>query len=410
MSFGFGLIGEKLAHSYSPAIHNALGAYQYGLYEVSPKALEDFMKNEPFSGLNVTSPYKKEVMKYVTADPLAKRLGNVNTIYYKDGRLRGTNTDYFGFMYLLSYNQINLEGKKILILGTGGASATVQNIAKLCSASKIFVASREKSKDYVSYNNLPKDVQIIVNATPVGSYPKTEQCLLDLEAFDNLEAVIDLIYNPAKTRLLLQAEEKGIKIANGLSMLTAQALKSAEYFTGIDYRSYINPMIENLKKATTNIIIIGMPGCGKTTVGKAVADAASREFFDVDDEIIALAGKDIPTIFKDDGEKAFRLLETQVLKKLCSQRGIVIATGGGSILSKENRDIIRSNAFVAEIKRDFSLLETAGRPLFLNTSPEEMYKERKQFYDAAKDFSVTNDQAPETTADRILNAIRRIKK
>ncbi len=253
MNFAFGLLGENLSHSYSPAIHNALGVYEYGLFDIPQDQLDDFFRNPFFSGLNVTSPYKEKVLKYVKADPLATKLGNVNTIYLKDGILYGSNTDYFGFMYLLSYNKISLEHKKILILGTGGASKTVQNVAKLCHPTKIFVASRQKSKEYVSYNALPKDVEIIINATPVGSYPNSEDKIIDLTGFTKCEAVIDLIYNPSKTPLLLQAESLGIKTANGLSMLVAQALKSAELFVGINYRDYINPMIEQLEKATENI-------------------------------------------------------------------------------------------------------------------------------------------------------------
>ncbi len=253
MNFAFGLLGENLSHSYSPAIHNALGVYEYGLFDIPQDQLDNFFKNPFFSGLNVTSPYKEKVLKYVKLDPLATKLGNVNTIYLKDGVLCGSNTDYFGFMYLLSYNKINLENKKILILGTGGASKTVQSVANLCHPSKIFVASRQNKKEYVSYNALPKDVEIIINATPVGSFPNSHDRIIDLTGFTKCETVIDLIYNPAKTPLLLQAEALGMKISNGLSMLVAQALKSAELFVGISYRDYINPMIEELEKATKNI-------------------------------------------------------------------------------------------------------------------------------------------------------------
>lgn len=410
MSFGFGLLGEKLSHSYSPMIHNALGAYDYGLYEVSADALDNFMENGTFSGLNVTSPYKKEICRYVELDPIAIKLGNVNTVYHKDGILRGTNTDYFGFMYLLSLKEISLEGKKILILGTGGASDTVRSIAQACQPADVFVASRRKSKKYVSYNNLPKDVHVIINTTPVGTYPDSYDSLIDLDDFEKCEAVIDLVYNPAKTKLLLQGEKAGLKCSNGLPMLVAQALRSAEFFTGINYRQHIKSILDELEVYTKNIVIIGMPGSGKTTIGKAVAAASGRAFVSTDEEIIKRAGKSIPEIFSQEGEEAFRSLEQEVLADVCKESGLVIATGGGSVLREENKDIIRCNSTVVEILRDYSLLSTEGRPLSEGKSAkdlEAMYAQRKCHYDAVKDISVENNLTPEKVAQLIIDKIRR---
>lgn len=413
MSFGFGLLGEKLSHSYSPMIHNALGAYDYGLYEVTPEALEDFMKNGTFSGLNVTSPYKKEVCKYVELDPIAIKLGNVNTVYHKDGILRGTNTDYFGFLYLLSLSGINPEDKKVLILGSGGASDTVKSIIEACKPKDVFVASRKKSKEYVSYNNLPKDAQIIINTTPVGTYPNSYDTIIDLKDFEKCEAVIDLVYNPFKTPLLLQAEKLGMKISNGIPMLVAQALRSAEFFTGMSFRRYTADIIPELETYVKNIVIIGMPGSGKTTIGKAVAAATGRTFISTDEEIVKRAGRSIPEIFASDGEEAFRSMEQAVLKDICKESGLVIATGGGSVLRDENKDIIRCNSIAVEILRDYSLLSTEGRPLSEGKSAEDLeviYAERKCHYDAVKDISVENNLAPEEVAKLIIDKIRRNSK
>lgn len=402
----FGLLGEHLSHSYSQIIHNMIGAYSYDLFEVSPAELEDFIKNGNFSGLNVTMPYKEKVMPYVEVDAVAQKLGAINTIYHKDGVLRGTNTDYFGFMYLLSLAQINLSDKKVLVLGTGGASKIVQAIAKACEAKKVFVASRQKSKEYVSYNNLPLDAQIIVNATPVGTYPDSYERIISLDGFDKCEAVIDLNYNPGKSDLLLQAEKKGIKNVNGLSMLVAQATKAAQYFIGMDFMQYNKTIISNLKAMTLNITFVGMPSSGKTTIGGAVAKLTGRKFIDLDDVIAERAGKDIPSIFAEDGEGYFRDLEAEILKEYTKEKGLVIATGGGSILRESSRDAIRSNSVVVELKRPFELLETEGRPVSqAASSMEDLYNSRKAFYDASKDITIDNNLSVEEVANQVLDKI-----
>lgn len=402
----FGLLGEHLSHSYSQIIHNMLGAYSYDLYEISPNDLENFINEGQFSGLNVTFPYKEKVMSLVKTDPVARKLGAVNTIYYKDGVLRGTNTDYFGFMYLLSLAQINLSGKKILILGTGGASKIVYAIAQACEAKKIFVASRQKSKEYVSYNSLPVDVDIIINATPIGTYPNTDARIIDLAPFTKCEAVIDLIYNPAKTDLLLQAEKKGIKHINGLPMLVAQATKAAQYFIGMDFLQYNKPILTNLKSLTLNITLVGMPGVGKTVIGSEIAKLTGRKFVDIDKEVETIAGMSISRIFNEYSEEYFRDLETQVLKKYAKETSLVIATGGGSVLKEENRDAIRANSFVVELKRPFDLLEKSERPLSIKaTSMEDLYKERKSAYDLTKDITIENNDTIENIANIILDKV-----
>ena len=402
----FGLLGKKLSHSYSPYIHAMLGAYDYQLFEMEDEELDDFFENGDFNGLNVTVPYKEKVMKYVKCDAVSKKIGAVNTIYYKNGELIGTNTDYFGFMYLLSLHEINLAGKKVLILGTGGASKTVFGVAKMCEAEKIFVASRQKSDKYVSYNTLPLDVDIIINATPVGMYPNNDEQPVDLSQFTNLEAVIDLIYNPYQTKLLQQAEELGIKGVNGLSMLVAQATKAAKYFTGMNYLSYNKTLITNIKAYTLNLVLIGMPGSGKSFIGEKLAENTQRKFIDIDGEISAMAGKTIADIFREDGEKYFRNLETELLKKYCKESNLVIATGGGTILRKENRDLIRSNSGVIFLERPLNELERKGRPLSVDDKTiQKLYDERKKYYDETKDIAVTNNDKYEVIIDKILDSL-----
>lgn len=402
----FGLLGEHLSHSYSQIIHNMIGAYSYDMYEVAPEDLEDFIENGDFSGLNVTMPYKETVMPLIQVDPLAKKLGAVNTIYHKDGVLRGANTDFFGFMYLLSLNKIDLTNKKVLILGTGGASKIVQATAHACEAKDVFVASRQKSKQYVSYKTLPLDVDIIVNATPVGTYPNVTERIVDLKPFTKLEAVVDLNYNPSKSDLLLQAEKRGIKFANGLSMLVAQATKAGQYFVGMDFLQYNKQILRNLEAMTLNIVIVGMPSSGKTTIGTAVAKLTDRKFVDLDEEVVKRAGMPIPEIFDKYGEKHFRNLETEVIKDFGKEKNLVIATGGGTIIKEENRDAIRCNSVVVELKRDFSLLSTDGRPVSQAAeSMDALYNERKEFYDLAKDVSVENNDTVENIANKVLDKI-----
>lgn len=401
----FGLLGKKLEHSYSPYLHAMIGAYDYELFDIDESELEDFMENGDFNGLNVTMPYKESIMKYVKCDKIAERIGAVNTIYYKDGELMGTNTDFFGFMYLLSLHQITLEGKKVLILGSGGASKVAQAVAKMSEASKVFVASRTKTeKGYVSYRTLPLDADIIINATPLGMYPANDQQAVDLSDFTGPEAVIDLIYNPYRTRLLQQAEDLGIKAVNGLAMLVAQATKAAGHFTGMNYISYNRQLLTNIKAYTLNIVLVGMPGCGKSFIGEKLAEATQRKFVDIDREIEAMEGKTIPEIFREDGEKYFRNLETELLKKYCKESQLVIATGGGTVLRKENRDVIRSNSGVVFLERPLNRLEKKGRPLSTDSRTlEKMYDERLPLYNGIKDISVNNDNNFEIIIDKILD-------
>ncbi len=401
----FGLVGENLSHSYSPLIHNMIGAYKYELFKVAPDNLEKFIKDGCFSGLNITFPYKSAVMKFVKADKLAENLGAINTIYRKDGELRGTNTDYFGFMYLLSLSKVNLQNQKILICGTGGSSKMVQHIAQECKASKIFIASRNPSKDYVSYDNLPIDCDVIINTTPVGTYPKSFERIINLESFNKCHTIIDLIYNPSKTDLILQGEARGIKCINGLSMLVAQATKAAQFFIGIDLIKHNKNILKNIEISTSNIALVGMPGSGKSTLGKSIATLMGRKFIDIDKVIINETGKSIPEIFQTKGEAYFRQLETEVLHRFAKESQLVISTGGGSILSQENQNALLANSTIIEVTRPLDMLIKDNRPILKNTSIEKLFEERKDIYKNISHISIKNDSNVEIIAKKILKKI-----
>lgn len=401
----FGLVGEKLAHSYSQILHNMIGAYTYQLFEVDRQNFPEFINSNDFSGLNITIPYKEVVMNYVDCDHLSESVGAVNTIYHKNGKLIGTNTDVFGFMYLLSLNSINLENQKVLILGTGGASKVVSYVAKACNSKNIYIASRKKSKEYVSYKTLPLDVDIIINTTPVGMYPEIDSVPIDLSKFTKCTTVIDLIYNPYKTKLLIEAEKMGIKAVNGLSMLVAQATKAAQYFVDINLFKYNKMLLKNLKALTLNIVLTGMPGAGKTTIGKSLAELTGRKFIDIDSEIEIETGKNITYIFSQYGEEYFRNLESEMIKKYSKESGLIIALGGGAVISQSNRDYIKLNSVCVEIKRPIDMLSIDNRPISQSNSLEQLYQNRKRYYDMAQDISIENIKVPIQVANEILDNI-----
>lgn len=343
----YGLLGETLGHSFSPQIHACLGDYEYKLFEVAPEDLGDFLRSGSFEGLNVTIPYKKAVMPYLAEiSENAKAIGSVNTItVLPNGTLRGDNTDYDGFLYLVRRSGIAVNGKKALVLGTGGASLPVKKVLSDLGAREIISISRTGENNY---QNLEKhfDADLIVNTTPVGMYPNNLQSPLSLDGFTQLSGVLDIVYNPQKTQLILDAEQRGIPAFSGLTMLVAQAKRAAELFlnTNIDDRKN-DEIYETLSRQMKNIVLVGMPGCGKSTVGKALAKRLSRPFFDADQEIVKRAGKSIPEIFQTEGEAGFRQIETEVLFDLCRQSGAVIATGGGAVTVPKNHDILRQTAW-----------------------------------------------------------------
>lgn len=404
-----GLLGRKLGHSYSPQIHNLLGDYSYVLFEKEPEELENFLKNGDFSSLNVTIPYKKEVIPYLSElSPTAQKMGCVNTVLRRsDGTLYGHNTDYFGFTSLVRHAGLSVAGKKVLVLGSGGASNTAVAALKDLGASPV-VISRSGENNYGNLH-LHRDAAAIVNATPVGMYPNTGVSPIDLGLFPHLEGVLDVIYNPARTQLLLDAEKLGIPRENGLWMLVAQAKEAAEVFTGGKISDeVIEKIYRELSHQMKNIVLIGMPGCGKSTIGTLLAEKLGRTLADADEKIIALAEKSIPDIFAQDGEPTFRDWETKALTELGKQSGLVIATGGGCVTQKRNYPLLHQNGYLVWLERDCSVLPTDGRPLSQANDLGKMYAVRKPLYEAFADIRVENAGTPEETAQKILDALEEL--
>lgn len=404
-----GLLGRKLGHSYSPQIHNLLGDYSYVLFEKEPEELENFLKNGDFSGLNVTIPYKKEVIPYLSElSPTAQKMGCVNTVLRRsDGTLYGHNTDYFGFTSLVRHAGLSVAGKKVLVLGSGGASNTAVAALKDLGAHPVVISRSGEN----NYQNLHRhtDAATIVNTTPVGMYPNTGVSPIDLGLFPHLEGVLDVIYNPAQTQLLLDAEKLGIPRENGLWMLVAQAKEAAEVFTGGKISDeVIEKIYRELSHQMKNIVLIGMPGCGKSTIGALLAEKLGRPLADADEKIISLAGKSIPDIFAQDGEPTFREWETKALTELGKQSGLVIATGGGCVTQKRNYPLLHQNGYLVWLERDCSVLPTDGRPLSQTNDLGKMYAVREPLYEAFADIRVENAGTPEETAQQILDALEEL--
>ena len=401
-----GLLGGKLGHSYSPQIHSQLGDYSYELFEKKPEELEDFLKYGDFRGLNVTIPYKKDVIPYLDElSPRAKRIGAVNTIVRReDGSLIGHNTDYFGFEMMVRASGLSIAGKKVLVLGSGGASMPV--VAALTEqGANVIVISRSGENNYNNLH-LHRDASVIVNTTPVGMYPNVGNSPLDLEQFPNLEGVLDIIFNPARTQLLLDAEEKGLVAMNGLLMLVAQAKESAEWFTGKAIPDdVISAIHASLRRQMENIVLIGMPGSGKSTVGMILAEKLGKKYVDADTYLTQKAGRSIPDIFASGGEAGFRALETETLAELGKQSGLVIATGGGCVTQERNYPLIHQNGTIFCLDRDLNKLTTDGRPLSQANKLQDMYRVRKPLYEAFADFRIDNTGNAESTAARIMEEL-----
>ena len=412
----YGLLGRKLGHSWSVPIHQALGCEDYRLIELEPEALGDFLRRKDIGGLNVTIPYKRDVMAFCDViDEGAKAIGSVNTLVRRGGKLYGYNTDIDGFLYMLRRARISLMGKKVVVLGSGGASLTAQAAAKREGAREVVVVSRTGPDNY---ENLPQrhgDAEALVNTTPVGMWPRLEEAPVDLRLLPAVTDVVDVIYNPGRTNLLLQAsgwnrnefyyddlglwDERYFRCAGGLSMLAAQAKRAEElFFDRTIPDGDTEKIVAWLWQDRTNIVLVGMPGCGKTTVGRELARLSGKPFVDLDEEIVRRAGKSIPDIFREEGEAAFRELEAQVLADVCARSGQVIATGGGAVLRTENRTAMRRTGRVYFLRRGLEELPTDGRPLSQKGSLEEMYRVRKPLYSAAADAVIDNSAALEETA------------
>ena len=393
----FGLIGEKLGHSYSPLIHSKFGDYEYELCEAKEEELEALLKKEEYGGFNITIPYKKTVLKLCDEiSDTARAIGSVNTIIRsEDGKLKGYNTDYDGFIYLLKAAKIDVKGMKCMVLGSGGASLTVQTVLADMGASEIVIISRKGENNYENINR-HFDSEIIVNTTPVGMYPGNGRTPVNLDDFKHCRGVVDLIYNPNKTKLVLHAMAKSLPATGGLAMLVAQAKESSEFFQNKKIEDEeIENAIDEVRSETLNAILIGMPGAGKTLLGKEIADRMGREFVDIDDMIVEHEGMSIPEIFEKKGESYFRKVETEMLEQACVKTGLVIATGGGIVKKKLNYNIIKQNGVVIWIKRDLDKLETDGRPLSQSMPLDQMYEERKDAYSYWSDFFINNNEERE---------------
>ena len=385
-----GLLGEHLSHSFSPRIHAQLADYDYRLFEVAPDDVEDFLKRGEFDAINVTIPYKKTVMPFLAQiSPQAARIGAVNTVIrMADGSLVGHNTDYDGFADLVASLGISLTGKKVLVLGSGGASRTAVTVANDANAREVVVISRNGENNY---GNIERhaDAQILINATPVGMYPNNGQSPLSLETLPCLEAVFDMIYNPARTKLLQDAAARGIPHRNGLLMLVSQARRAAELFLGVAIKDgEVEKITDRIAKEMQNIILIGMPGCGKSTLGRLLAEDLGKRFVDCDAEIERMAGKTIPQIFEQDGEEAFRAIETAALDEITRESGVVIATGGGVVTRERNLALLHQNGRVLFLDTPPDALPTNGRPLSQQKTPAVLYAERLPLYRAAADITV----------------------
>lgn len=403
-----GLLGEKLGHSYSPQIHSMLADYEYKLFEKSPEELEDFLKSGEFDGLNVTIPYKKSVMPYCAElSPTAAQIGSVNTIVRRsDGSLYGDNTDAFGFENLIVHNGIEVKGKKALVLGTGGASVTAQAVLKNLGASEVVVISR-RGED--NYENIAKhaDSEIIANTTPVGMYPNNGKAAVDLAQFPKLSGVLDVVYNPARTALLLQAEKLCIPCAGGLYMLVSQAKRSCELFTG---KSIPDSEIDRIERVLShqmqNIVIIGMPGSGKTAVSTMLAERLGRKIFDTDTIVSEKAGMTIPEIFAAQGEAGFRKLETEVTAEVGKLSGNIISTGGGVVTVADNYELLHQNGVIVWIERDTNKLACDGRPISLSSDLNELYAARLPLYERFADIKADNNGDINDTVNAIMEMIK----
>lgn len=400
----YGLLGKTLRHSYSKIIHERMADYTYDLYETPEEGLEALIRRPDMGGFNVTIPYKQTVIPFCDElTPAARAIGSVNTLYHDAaGRLIGDNTDYFGFSYMARRAGISFAGRKVVIFGSGGTSLTARRVAADEGAREVVIVSRSGENNY---DNLDRhaDAEILINTTPVGMYPKNEGTLIDIALFPQCCGVLDVIYNPLKTNLILAAEDAGIPATGGLPMLVAQAAPAVERFSGRAIReAVIEKTLDTLTREVRNLVLVGMPGCGKSSIGRLAAERAGRAFYDTDDMVVEMAGCSIPEIFAAQGETAFRDLEAKAVAQAARERGGVIATGGGVLLREENRRALRQNSRIVYLDRALDALPTDGRPISQTRKLEDIYRERLPLFTGVSDVTVVNDAAPEVVAARVL--------
>lgn len=409
----FGLIGEKLGHSYSKEIHNLIADYGYELREVKREELGAFMTERAFSGINVTIPYKKSVMDYldVISDD-AKKIGAVNTVVNRDGKLYGYNTDFYGLKALLIHNGVSVRNKKVLILGSGGTSDTAYNVVTGLNAKEAIKVSRTKKDGFVTYDEaarLHSDADVIINATPVGMYPDDDGVPVNIGLFPSLSAVIDAIYHPLRTNLVSDAEKRGIKACGGLYMLVAQAVYAAALFENKKPdENLIDDVYGKILNDKRNIVLIGMPSSGKTTIGKALAARMGKRFADTDELIVGTTGKSIPEIFEKEGEKVFREIEKKVICDIAVNDGTVIATGGGVILDEKNVLALKRNGVIVYLDRKIdNLIATDSRPLSSNVDDlKKLYAKRKPLYEKYAEITIDDNDDVATVVRRAEEVLK----
>lgn len=408
----YGLIGEHLKHSYSCEIHAQIADYEYELHEIPPSGLGGFLKKREFNAINVTIPYKQDVIPYLDEiSDTAKRIGAVNTIVNRNGRLYGDNTDFAGMLALARHIGVDMKGRKVLILGTGGASKTGHALAEYMGAQSVFYVSRSGKDGSITYEQAVtehSDAQIIINATPVGMFPKQDGRPIDISAFPKLEGVIDAIYNPLRTNLILDAQERGIPAEGGLYMLSAQAVHASAVFQDIPLdESLVDKAFKSVKNDKQSIVLIGMPSSGKTTVGRILAEKCGKQLADTDEYIVRKIGMPISDFFAKHGEAEFRKIEKETVAELSATGGRIIATGGGAVLDPENVRALKQNGVLVFLdRRPENLIATDDRPLASRRSAlEKLYAERYDIYCAAAELHIDANTTPEAEADAILKEL-----
>lgn len=403
----YGLLGEKLSHSFSKIIHERLASYSYDLLPMSKDELHRFLTEKSFSAVNVTIPYKQEVIPFLDfVDEKAKAIGAVNTIVNREGRLFGYNTDFDGFLYNLEKNGISLKDKNIMILGSGGTRKTVGAVCEFCGAKSVVTVGRTKKEGVITYEEAYSlfETEVIINATPCGMFPNNGDCPIDITKFPKLYAVVDVIYNPLRTNLILNAKKAGLKYAGGLLMLVAQAKYAVEHFLGVQIPDRkIDGVYDEILRMQSNLVLIGMPSSGKTTIGKMLGEEMNKSFSDIDFLIEEKEQRKIADIFKENGEEFFRELEKETTAEISKKNGQIISTGGGVVKNEENVKNLSQNGVVCFLDRKIeNLTATSDRPLSSRTDDLiKLYEERYPLYSEFCDFRVANDKTEKEAVDLI---------
>lgn len=409
----YGLIGEHLGHSFSKEIHEMLNKYTYEICEIEKEKLDDFMKEKSFKAINVTIPYKQQVIPYLDyIDEKAKLIGAVNTVVNKNNKLYGYNTDYYGLKSLIEKNNINIENKKVLLLGNGGTSKTARTVLKDLLAKEIIIVNLRKEENVITYDEalkLHNDAEIIVNTTPCGMYPNNDGYILDIDLFEKLEAVVDVVYNPIRTTIVTKALDKGLKAVSGLYMLVAQAVYASGKFIDEQVNEdEIDRIYNIIKKQKENIVLIGMPSCGKTTIGKELSNILNKEYVDTDLLIEEKIQMPISSFLTKDNEDEFRNIEEEIISNISKQNNKIISTGGGVIKREKNIQRLKQNSIVIFIDRSLDkLITTSSRPLSSNkTDLEKLYNERYLIYKKSADIIIENNDLLEDAINKIIEEVK----